>query len=418
MSYIGIIAEYNPFHNGHKYQLQESLNLSGADGAIALMSGNFTQRGTPAMADKYTRAHAAVIGGLDAVFELPVIYATGSSRDFAEGAVGILGKMSEVDYLAFGVEDDEINLFYEISDILVHEPEEYKTNLNTFLSKGFSYPNASEKALKKILGNSISDIISKPNNILAISYMVAMQKQKSRLRPIIVKRNDEGYSNKKLTGKYSSATAIRHALRNNESIKPYVPKESIMVYKDYLIKNLPDPEWLSPYIVSRLIYDRNLPPQISNLEGVMDMTPELLNRIRKVPLPVKYIELQDYLKTKNMTMSRITRVLLHIVLGILSEVRNSAAENGYGEYANLLAISENGSKIVKTISASPDITVINKKSTYTPSDAFNESLWETDKLSTDLYNQLIYDHINVRLHSELTSSVRGTTQENKKKNKE
>ena len=159
MSYIGIIAEYNPFHNGHKYQLQESLNLSGADGAIALMSGNFTQRGTPAMADKYTRAHAAVIGGLDAVFELPVIYATGSSRDFAEGAVGILGKMSEVDYLAFGVEDDEINLFYEISDILVHEPEEYKTNLNTFLSKGFSYPNASEKALKKILGNSISDII-------------------------------------------------------------------------------------------------------------------------------------------------------------------------------------------------------------------------------------------------------------------
>ncbi len=418
MSYIGIIAEYNPFHNGHKYQLQESLNLSGADGAIALMSGNFTQRGTPAMADKYTRAHAAVIGGLDAVFELPVIYATGSSRDFAEGAVGILGKMSEVDYLAFGVEDDEINLFYEISDILVHEPEEYKTNLNTFLSKGFSYPNASEKALKKILGNSISDIISKPNNILAISYMVAMQKQKSRLRPIIVKRNDEGYSNKKLTGKYSSATAIRHALRNNESIKPYVPKDSIMVYKDYLIKNLPDPEWLSPYIVSRLIYDRNLPPQISNLEGVMDMTPELLNRIRKVPLPVKYIELQDYLKTKNMTMSRITRVLLHIVLGILSEVRNSAAENGYGEYANLLAISENGSKIVKTISASPDITVINKKSTYTPSDAFNESLWETDKLSTDLYNQLIYDHINVRLHSELTSSVRGTTQENKKKNKE
>ena len=418
MSYIGIIAEYNPFHNGHKYQLQESLNLSGADGAIALMSGNFTQRGTPAMADKYTRAHAAVIGGLDAVFELPVIYATGSSRDFAEGAVGILGKMSEVDYLAFGVEDDEINLFYEISDILVHEPEEYKTNLNTFLSKGFSYPNASEKALKKILGNSISDIISKPNNILAISYMVAMQKQKSRLRPIIVKRNDEGYSNKKLTGKYSSATAIRHALRNNESIKPYVPKESIMVYKDYLIKNLPDPEWLSPYIVSRLIYDRNLPPQISNLEGVMDMTPELLNRIRKVPLPVKYIELQDYLKTKNMTMSRITRVLLHIVLGILSEVRNSAAENGYGEYANLLAISENGSKIVKTISASPDITVINKKSTYTPSDAFNESLWETDKLSTDLYNQLIYDHINVRLHRELTSSVRGTTQENKKKNKE
>ncbi len=407
MSYIGIISEYNPFHNGHKYQLSESLEQSGADGAIALMSGDFTQRGTPAMADKYTRAHAAVLGGLDVVFELPVIYATGSSRDFGDGAVGLMSKMNNVDYLAFGVEDDELGLFYEVSEILATEPDDYKDILNHYLSKGFTFPNASEKAIKKILGNSIGDKLSKPNNILAISYLVAMRKQKSKLRPIIIKRNDGGYSNNKLTGKYSSATAIRHALRNNESIKPYLPKVCVDPYEGFLRKDLPDPEWLSPFIVSRLIYDRNLPPEISNLENVMDMTEELLNRIRKIPLPVRYIELQDYLKTKNMTMSRITRVLLHIVLGILSSDREKAFENGYGEYLNLLALSDNGSKIVKKISDSPSLKVINKKSLYKPSNDFNERLWEIDKLATDLYNQLIYDHLNIRLHSELTSSVRG-----------
>ena len=407
MSYIAIISEYNPFHNGHKYQLEASLEQSGADGAISLMSGDFTQRGTPAMADKYTRAHAAILGGLDVVFELPVIYATGSSRDFGEGAVGLISKLRDVDYLAFGVEDDELNMFYEVSEILANEPDNYKEFLNQYLSKGFTFPNASEKALRKILGNSIGDKITKPNNILAISYLVAMRKQKSPLRPIIIKRNDGGYSNNKLTGKYSSATAIRHALRNNESIKPYVPKVCVDPYEGFLRRDLPDPEWLSPFIVSRLIYDRNLPPEISNLENVMDMTTELLNRIRKIPLPVRYIELQDYLKTKNMTMSRITRVLLHIVLGILSTDRTRAIENGYGEYLNLLALSNEGSKIIKKISDSQNIKIINKKSLYKPSDEINTRLWEIDKLATDLYNQLIYDHINIRLHSELTSSVKG-----------
>ena len=416
MSYIGIISEYNPFHNGHKYQLEASLEQSGADGAIALMSGNFTQRGTPAMADKYTRAQAAILGGLDAVFELPVIYATGSSRDFGDGAVGLFSKMKGVDYLAFGVEDDELNLFYEVSEILANEPDNYKDILNHFLSKGFTFPNASEKAIKKILGNSVGDKLSKPNNILAISYLVAMRKQKSKLRPIIIQRNDGGYSNHKLTGKYSSATAIRHALRNNESIKPYVPKVCIEPYEGFLRKDLPDPEWLSPFIVSRLIYDRNLPPEVSNLENVMDMTPELLNRIRKIPLPVRYIELQDYLKTKNMTLSRITRVLLHIVLGILTSDREKAVKNGYGEYLNLLALSDQGPKIIKKITENQELKVINKKSLYKPSDDLNKRLWEIDKLATDLYNQLIYDHINIRLHSELTSSVRGTKNKEESKN--
>ena len=208
MSNIGIIAEYNPYHNGHKYLVKQAMKQTDSEGVIALMSGNFIQQGSPAMADKYTRAEAAVRGGVDVVFELPVIYATGSARDFANGAVAMLSSMKKVDYMAFGVEDMESNLFFEVAEILANEPEEYKTNLNEYMSKGISYPAASERAIKKILGNSVGSIISKPNNILAISYLSALIKQKSHLQPIMIERCDSGYNSEELTGNYASATAI------------------------------------------------------------------------------------------------------------------------------------------------------------------------------------------------------------------
>nr|MCR5633147.1 nucleotidyltransferase family protein [Eubacterium sp.] len=138
MANLGIIAEFNPFHNGHKYLYSEAVKKCKADNVIALMSGNFIQRGAPAMADKYSRAEAAVIGGIDAVFELPVIYATGSARDFAAGAVAILNEMKIIDYIAFGVEDDVPEFFDEVTDILANEPKEYKDALNENLTKGFS----------------------------------------------------------------------------------------------------------------------------------------------------------------------------------------------------------------------------------------------------------------------------------------
>ena len=218
MSNIGIIAEYNPFHNGHKYLVKNAIKETGADGVIALMSGNFIQQGAPAMADKYTRAEAAVRGGVDIVFELPVIYATASARDFANGAVAMLSSMKNVEYIAFGVEDMEQNMFFEIADILAKEPKEYKTLLNEYLSKGNSYPAASEKAIKKILGNSVGSVISRPNNILGISYLSALIKQKSHLQPIMIERCDSGYNSAELTGNYASATAIRNAIMNNTCI--------------------------------------------------------------------------------------------------------------------------------------------------------------------------------------------------------
>lgn len=409
MSTVGIIAEYNPYHNGHKYLLDEAIQRTGADNAVAIMSGNFLQRGNPAMADKYSRAEAAVIGGIDAVFEIPVVYSTGSSRDFAYGAVSILSALNSIDYLAFGVENEEMTLFNKVSDILVEEPDEYKTLLNNYTSKGLAYPAASEKAIIKLLGQDIAELISSPNNILAIAYLSAIKKSKSSMMPIMIKRNDAGYFSTELSGTHSSATAIRNAISMKSDISKYVPKKTTKAYSLYKDKSLPESDWLTPYISSRLVYDRNLPPNISQLDKTLDMTPELLNRLRKAPLPTKYVELADYLKTKNLTMTRVSRVLLHMVLGIVNDDRIKASKGAVSEYANLLAFNKSKSQLIKSITENADVTIINKKADFEPKTEFGERMWQLDKLATDFYNQLIYENLNIRLHSELTSTVRTVT---------
>lgn len=406
MSTIGIISEYNPFHNGHKYLLDKALEKTGADYSVALMSGNFTQRGIPAMADKFTRAEAAVISGIDVVFELPVLFSTGSARDFATGAVSIFDRMKNIDYIAFGVENDSEDLFNEVADIIYSEPPAFKDMLSQQFSKGQNYAAACGYALKEILGNDTVEIISKPNNILAISYFVALRKLGSKIKPIIVKRNDGGYFNTQLSGTYSSATAIRHALSNNIDISEYVPRKSLKVYEEYFKKPLPDADWLTPYLASRLIYDRNLPADITMIDGIMDMTPELLNRLRKAPLPMRQLELSDYLKTKNLTMTRVNRVLIHLILGIQDKDRQLALNNGCSDYINLLALNKDKSKLLKEIEEKSDLEIINKKSAFTPHSRLSHRMWEMDRLATDFYNQLIYENMNIRLHSELSSSVR------------
>ncbi|MBR6402430.1 MAG: nucleotidyltransferase family protein [Eubacterium sp.] len=416
MSIVAVIAEYNPFHNGHKYLIEQAKKLTDADKVIAIMSGDFTQRGVPAMADKYARAESAIIGGVDAVFELPCLYATGSARDFAIGAVGIINRLNCVDYLVFGAENPEQEIFETIAEILATEPEEYKTCLSKQLAKGLSYPAASQNSIQEYMNHhmpegisgkkDIHDIILKPNNILAISYLTALRMNKSKIKPIIVQRSDEGYLNVSLSGKYSSAASIRMALEGGEDVSTYVPSKCLKPFKKYQNLPLPSPDWMSPYIASRLIYDRNLTSEENGLENIMDMTPELLNRLRKAPLPIKHLELSDFLKTRNVTMTRVSRVILHLLLGITVEDREMAKSQGYSEYINLLALRKTSSEVINIIKESSNLTIINKKSEYQPATDLGERMWQIDKLATDFYNQLIYENINLRLHNELTSSVK------------
>ena len=199
MKTVGIIAEFNPLHNGHKYLLDEAKRLSGADFCIVVMSGNFVQRGSPALLDKYTRTQMALLNGVDLVIELPVIYATASAEYFARGAVRLLDKLGVVDIITFGSECGNIELLKKAATELTEETPDFKKNLQDNLKKGLSFPKARSQAIGK-QGDG-----SEPNNILGIEYIKALNYWDSSITPTTIERKGSGYHDEQM----ASATAIR-----------------------------------------------------------------------------------------------------------------------------------------------------------------------------------------------------------------
>ena len=193
---LGIISEYNPFHNGHLHHLNESKRITHSDYSIAIMSGNFTQRGETSIVDKWTKTKMAIENGIDLVIELPTIYAISSAENFADGAVRILNSLGIVDFISFGSECDDISILNDVANVLCSEPDEYRTLLSHELSKGNSFPKAREKALMMYLNDvrRFANVLSSPNNILGIEYLKALKRQKSKIEPVTVKREGAGHN--------------------------------------------------------------------------------------------------------------------------------------------------------------------------------------------------------------------------------
>lgn len=214
---LGIIAEYNPFHNGHLYHLQNSIKTSGANYTVAVISGNFTQRGSTSLIDKWSKAQMALKNGIDLVIELPLLYSISSAENFAEGAIKILNNLNIVDYISFGTETNDIAILNNIANVLYKEPKDYKNLLSHELSKGISYPKARENALLMYLGDirKYGNILSSPNNILGIEYLKALKKVRSNIMPITMKRIEVGYNELSYKNNIASATAIRDIVKNN-----------------------------------------------------------------------------------------------------------------------------------------------------------------------------------------------------------
>ena len=214
---LGIIAEYNPFHNGHLYHLQESKKQTGSTYTVAIMSGNFTQRGSTSIIDKWSKAEIALYCGVDLVIELPVLYSTSSAENFADGAIKILDSLKVVDYLSFGAETADIPTLQQIAEVLYTEPRKYKTFLSHELRKGLSFPKARENALMMYLNDirRFTNVISSPNNILGIEYLKALMKYKSNIQPVAIHRSLVGYNDLEYTDNMASSTAIRNIIKNN-----------------------------------------------------------------------------------------------------------------------------------------------------------------------------------------------------------
>ena len=385
---LGIIAEYNPFHNGHLFHLNESKKLTGSSYTVAIMSGNFTQRGNTSIIDKWSKAKSAIECGVDLVVELPVLYSTSSAENFAEGAIKILDSLKVVDYLSFGAETADINLLNNIATVLNEEPKEYKSLLSEELKKGLSYPKARENALMIYLNDikKYSNVLSSPNNILGIEYIKALKKYNSIIQPIAMPRHESGHNDLNYHGNIASSTAIRNITKNNgfDILRKLMPEPS---YTN-LIKNIkaghvvPDLSVFEKEIIFNLrkmsIYDISQSPDVS--EGLEFAIKNAANSCNSL------VELLNIIKSKRYTQTRIQRILLYSLLGITK--KDIAISKKTQPYVRVLGFNEKGKYLISEVAkANPKLNIITSVKKFTDKNLNRnlKSMLEKDIWATDVY---------------------------------
>lgn len=389
MKVNGIIAEYNPFHNGHRYQLEESRRFTGADYTIIIMSGDFVQRGAPALLDKRTRTEMALRCGADLVLELPVLYATASAEYFATGATALLDRLGVVTHLCFGSECGDVERLRKIAAFLLEEPTDYQKSLKHFLKEGFSYPQARAKGLASAAGlpDGWGEILSSPNNILGIDYIKALLRRESSIAPVTVKRLGAGYheglvplsgqgvSPDSGSGAFApsavcgeptplqaapiSARAIRQALREGkmpEQLSPYMPPEALALLRAY-----PAGSALYQNDFSSILYYKLLTERERGYDRYFDVPESLSNRILgNLDAFTGFEAFCDLLKTRDMTHTRISRCLLHILLGIEKEHLTLGQTSNHAPYARVLGFRRSAEPLLRAVKAHSCVPLITK----------------------------------------------------------
>lgn len=306
MKATGIVVEYNPFHNGHKYHLQKTKELNPNNIIIAVMSGDFVQRGEPSIIDRWTKTKMALANGVDLVIELPIFYSSQSAEIFAKGAVGILEEL-KCESMVFGSESGKIDELKRISTL--QESEEFKIKLKERLKSGDSYPTAHSSTMKEILGESELN----SNDILGLEYIKAIRYWKSSIIPMTLKREKVGYHDTNIVGDFASATKIREHLKKNEEISSIVTQESFNTLKEY--SNFTYMENFYPFIRYELIKNSN------NLSDIQDMEIGFENRLLENAIKsINYDEFFKSISNKRYTTGRVQRVLTHTLLALTTNI--------------------------------------------------------------------------------------------------
>ncbi|MDR1701131.1 MAG: nucleotidyltransferase family protein [Lachnoclostridium sp.] len=314
MKAVGIIAEYNPFHNGHKFHIKKSLEITDSDIAVVVMSGNFVQRGVPAVVNKYIRTKMALAEGAHMVFELPVWYCLSSARDFAYGAVSILNELPFVTSLCFGSECNSIDELVPFAELFANEPNTFRESLQNYLRSGNSFPLAREKAAKEVLHFQGTSPLSEPNNSLGIEYMTSLIQLCSKIKPYTISRMKVSHHSTVSADGFASASAIRN-MTDITKRTAVMPAKASKLYEEHLSEVGP----IDITDFSDLIYYAVRSGEY-NLELIKDITPDLANRIRNL-IP-EYYDLPQFLEllnTKQYTLTRLQRMLFQTLLGITSE---------------------------------------------------------------------------------------------------
>lgn len=401
MSTVGIIAEYNPFHNGHAYQIQKAKEITGASQVIIIMSGDYVQRGVPAVTDKYTRTAMALAGGADVVFELPSRYAIGSAEYFAMGAVACLTRSGIVDSLCFGSECGNLGILMEAARLLSKESQRFQSILKEHLKKGKTYPSARKTAILSCLGkmqdHRLESLLSSPNNILGIEYLKALLYYNSPIKPFTIKRTGSGYHNTSLST-ISSAASLRNAYEKGmglSALSSSMPDPVFSILKEAEHKTFPmnEDDFSIP-----LFYKLWQEPE-QNLSIYSDVSEDLGKRIRNLFSGyTSYSQFAKALKSKQYTLTRINRSLLHILLNHKNYSLKGLSLENASPCLRLLGLKKDASWLLRGSASHLSVPVITKvsKGRERLSDR-GRILLEEDICGSSLYQYMVYEKFKYKL---------------------
>lgn len=436
MKITGIIAEYNPFHNGHRYQLEQVRQHRNADYIVVVMNGDFMQRGEPAMINKYDRTRMALSEGADLVIELPVIYGTGSAEYFAHGSIRLLHALGCVDQICFGCEYDNLSHLSSIASVYAFEDADFKYYLNQYRKQGISYPKARTQALLQYtklhslnLPDDIQQYLAMPNTVLAVEYLKALQICHSDMEPYLLKRIGQDYHSSALpaqtmtetqamtsdhirqeseVGLYASASAIRseyltHGM--NPTLSAALPASTGRILTDAYHINAPVTMELFYPLIQYRIWMQDRP-----LTDYQDITEDLANRMLAVYQPeLSYTEYVDAIVNKQYTRTRIMRCLLHLLLGITHRFVTEQRALPDVPYARILGFRKESSALLRLIREQGSLSLVQKTKDaldeYTRQAPSAAELLRMDIQAAHLYEQVCHQTYHTTLHNEYTQGM-------------
>jgi predicted nucleotidyltransferase len=377
MRIAGIVAEYNPFHNGHARHLLETRAQSRCDAVVAVMSGNFTQRGEPAAFDKWARARMALHCGVDAVFELPAFYALQSADWFACGGVSVLDALG-VDMLSFGSESPDIARLEKLSIIWDDEPEPLKAEIRRGIRAGLTHPKARAEALAaQTEGGEAAEALAMPNAVLGAMYLRQIRLLASRMEPLAIRRVGAGYNDTEIVGPIASATAVRRALLAGGEWRGALPAAAAGVIEAEMAQGR------GP--VAAGDFEGMLLYTLRQGAGLPDTAEGLDNRMRKAAFSCGSIgEFYEAAKCKRYTMARIKRAAMQALLGITAE-DISLLRKEQPVYARLLGYSKHADGLINELARRSKIPFIARPAQFKPEGPAMERLWHIDLAASDIF---------------------------------
>lgn len=412
MKAVGLVTEYNPFHNGHLYHLNKAMELTGADISVAVMSGDFVQRGEPAVLDKYTRTSMALNSGVNLVVELPVNYAVSSAESFAAGALKVLDYI-KADSIAFGSESGDIERLSKLAHILCDNEDTLYKEISKYTANGISYAAARQKVVEKLTDKDIAAMLTSSNNILAVEYLKAIIKNNYAIKPYTVQRQGDSYNDTDIRSEYASATALRENLKA-DNISEYIPVKAGLILSSNT--NYIYPDDITEALFTRLLdilfassYDKNV--FIENVMQYPDVSKEIAGRLYKSAMDMitrtvpqrseskdnwtfSFGSLCEYIKTKEVPLSRIKRALVRITLGLDKKRMEKYANE---PYIRVLGFDKKGQEYLSYIRKTVEVPLITKTADY------KEMLLD-DIHAANIYNMMVAGRYGVK---ELGDFVRG-----------